>query len=326
MGIVFFNVGWMEYYQGLSTNDQIQGGGSYVQEEGMGHEVCNYAVHRGIVYGYVQPPGSKRQAGGGRINLERVGAKKSDLDMKATVVWTATRPGGGTVIVGWYKNATVYRYYQEFHSAPSLHKKNALLGYWCKADREDAVLLPVDERTFEIPRRVKGGMGQANVWYADGPESRGLLLGVRALIKGKKVSKKGGYHGKTDPKHNAKVEEAAVDMTWEHFDSMGYQVKSVEKDNVGWDLEAIAGKTILRIEVKGLSGASPVGQLTPNEFKAFSANSSDYRLAIVTNALDIPCLLVCRYSPEKGDWIVDSSQSAKVQIELVQSAIVKVRI
>ena len=101
-------------------------------------------------------------------------------------------------------------------------------------------------------------------------------------------------------------------------------VESVEKDNVGWDLEATAGRTTLRIEVKGLSGTSPVGELTPNEFNAFSAESSSYRLAIVTNSLQEPRLIICRYSSEQKGWIVDGRPSSEVQIEPRSSAIVKV--
>ena len=126
--MIFFNIGWMEFYKGQSAKDQIQGGGSYVQEEGMGHEVCNFAAHRGTVYGYVQPPKAKGQPGEGQIRIERIGGDQADFVTNVLVVWTATRPEGGTVVVGWYKNATVYRYYQEFHNTPALHEKNDLRG------------------------------------------------------------------------------------------------------------------------------------------------------------------------------------------------------
>ena len=41
MTILFCKIGWMENYCGQTANDQIQGGGSYVKEHGIGHEVCN---------------------------------------------------------------------------------------------------------------------------------------------------------------------------------------------------------------------------------------------------------------------------------------------
>ena len=56
----------MESYRGQTPKDQISGGGAYVLAEGMGHEVCNFASHRGAVYGYVQPAKAKGQPGEGQ--------------------------------------------------------------------------------------------------------------------------------------------------------------------------------------------------------------------------------------------------------------------
>ncbi|MCK4342828.1 MAG: DUF3883 domain-containing protein [Phycisphaerae bacterium] len=326
MKTLFCNIGWMESYKGQSARDQIQGGGSYVQEKGMGHEVCNFAVHQDTVYGYVQPPKAKGQPGEGQIRIERIGGDQSDFVTSVLVVWTAARPEGGTVVVGWYKGATVYRHHQEFQNTPALHKKNNCRGYWIKAKSKDAVLLPVDQRTFEIPRKVKGGMGQANVWFADSPDSANTLSGVSALVAGKRIKKNGSRSRVTDPEHNAKVEEAAIKKTRSHFEELGYRVESVENDNVGWDLEATAGRATLRIEVKGLSGTLPVSELTPNEFNAFSTKSPSYRLAIVTNSLQEPHLIICRYSSEQRGWVIDGHPSFEVQVEPRSSAIVKVRI
>lgn len=315
----------MESYEGQSTEDQIQGGGSYVQEEGMGHEVCNFAAHRGIVYGYVQPPKANRQPGAGQIRIERIGEDQSDLVTNVLVIWTATRPEGGTVVVGWYKDAIVYRYFQTFQNPPALHKTNKLKGYRVKAKKQNAVLLPIDQRTLEIPRRVKGGMGQSNIWFADSPDSADTVSGVRAIVGGKRTRPKGPRSRTTDPEHNAKVEKAAVRKVRTHFERLGYRVESVERDNVGWDLEASAGRVTLRIEVKGLSGLSPVAELTPNEFNAFSAISRSYRLAIVTNSLQEPQLIICRYSSEQKDWVVDGQPGIEVLIEERSSATVKLR-
>ncbi len=97
----------------------------------------------------------------------------------------------------------------------------------------------------------------------------------------------------------------------------------MEKDNVGWDLEAISGKTTLRIEVKGLSASTFAVELTPNEYKAFSEQSDAYRLAVVINALDSPELFICRYSIEREGWVVDDKKNMSLQIETKQSASIK---
>jgi len=320
--LLFCNVGWMESYRGLSEADQIQGGGSYVKDEGMGHEVCNFAAHRGKVFGYVQPP--KAKLGEGHINIDRLGGNGGDVVDGITVVWTATRPEGGTVVVGWYRNAKVYRGYQRFSAIPKLHKQNELEGYRIEAASSDAVLLPIDSRTCSIPRQVKGGMGQSNIWFADSPDSVEIVKTVRSLVSGKRTSKPVAPRSrKTDPEHNAKVEKAAVSKVRKHYEKISYTVESVEKDNVGWDLEARYGKVLLRIEVKGLSGQVANAQLSPNEYDAFSQNSSDYRLAIVTDALSTPRLTICRFSAEANGWVVDGNEGVEISIETRKSATVQ---
>ena len=105
MRCLFCNIGWMEHYKGKTSNDQISGGGSYVAEEGRGHEVCNFAPYRNKVYGFVRPTGEK-------IDINNLDAGSQDESISnITVIWTARRPEGGTVVVGWYKNATVYRHF-----------------------------------------------------------------------------------------------------------------------------------------------------------------------------------------------------------------------
>lgn len=319
MAVIFCNIGWMERYQGLSHGDQIVGGGSYVKDEGRGHEICNFAPSKNILYGYVQPPGVQ-------IDIERMGASTNDESIDdVTVIWTATRPTGGTAVVGWYKNATVFRRYQKFHIPPAIQEQNRIDGYWISASADQAKLLPVDERTFEIPRQVKGGMGQANVWYADKLESASIVKRALELVGGKLASPKAakGRKGKQDQEHKVKIEKSAIRLCCEHFEGLGYTVESVEKDNLGWDLEAASGKTLLRIEVKGLSGSAFSIELTPNEFKAFAEQADAYRLAVVTNALESPRLFICRYSNEQKRWVVDGEVSKSIQIETRQSASVK---
>lgn len=97
----------------------------------------------------------------------------------------------------------------------------------------------------------------------------------------------------------------------------------MEKDNLGWDLEATSGKTLLRIEVKGLSGSVFSVELTPKEYKVFSEQSDAYRLAVVTNALESPDLFICRYSKERNIWVVDDKANRSLQIETKQSASIK---
>ncbi|BED99153.1 hypothetical protein VAWG001_07680 [Aeromonas dhakensis] len=330
MKYIFCNTGWMEFYRGNRKVDQISGGGSYVTEEGMGHEVCNFHSYRGNVYGYVQPSSGQRSVSAGSIKLENIvgsdGSKNDEFIEGVLVIWTATRPEGGTVVVGWYSNATVYREYQYFTSVPALHSKNGLEGYRIFARSDDAKLLPIDERVIKIPRKTAGSIGQSNVWYGDSEIGRNIANKVTASVKGKRKRRKLQGPHSTDPEHKSKVETAAIKLAWEYYEDLGYSLTSVEKDNVGWDLEATQNKTKLRIEVKGLSGSSPNIELSPNEFKAFSKNHNGYRLAVITEALTSPRLHICHYSQEQEAWQVSSHNGASVNIVEKVAAQVRLRI
>lgn len=174
MTIVFCNIGWMNHYDGIQ-GDSIQRGGSY-NKDSVGHEVCNFTPCNGRVFGYVQPTG--------RISVERLGATKgADHADGVTVVWTAGPDMGGTAIVGWYTNATVFRELQAIPNPSKKHRSNNISEYRIVASIENAHLIPTTERDFLIPRRVKGGIGQSNVWYADKPESVALVADVIKYVR-----------------------------------------------------------------------------------------------------------------------------------------------
>lgn len=165
----------MEKYNGIK-DDSLQKGGSY-NENAIGHEVCNFSDVDNNVYGYVRSAG--------QIKIERLGASKKDESISSiTVFWTASPESGGTVVIGWYKNATVYREPQAFSKPTKLQKNNGLKHYRIVASAKDATLLTVNKRTLLIPRGVKGGIGQSNVWYAKLPESKKHVVRVKKLLTG----------------------------------------------------------------------------------------------------------------------------------------------
>lgn len=319
MTLLFCNTGWMEHFEGNTAADTIKGGGSYVIENGMGHEVCNFLPHNGTLYGYVQ-------GGGGGINIARLGADKdADQISGITVVWTAKRPNGHTVVVGWYRDATVFRYFQKHAKAPPKQAAHEIDSYLIKARAASATLLPVDARVLQVPRGMKGGMGQSLVWFADNPVIEPFLKQVRALIKDGAVTPpvRPKSRSKPDQAQKVLVEKSAITACWQHYERLGYEVKSVEKDNVGWDLEASIDKTRLRIEVKGLSGMGRQIELSPNEYIALTALAADYRLAIVSDALGTAQLQIARYSGESKGWVVEGDQDAAVSIQPKTGAVVR---
>jgi hypothetical protein len=165
-------------------------------------------------------------------------------------------------------------------------------------------------------------MGQSNVWFADGIASRGFVRQVLAAIKGTQVPRgtRARRGQKVDQERKARVELAAVRATCEHFEDLGYSVVDVSDKNLGWDLEARAGRSKLRIEVKGLSGKQFAVELTPREYTAFSALQQDYRLAVALSALDAPELHICRYSLEQQAWVIEGRRSGTLLIKVREAA------
>jgi 5-methylcytosine-specific restriction protein A len=174
MPLVFFNVGWMSHYNGIK-GDSIARGGDY-NRHSVGHEVCNFTKNRGALYGYVQPVG-------GSIRIEKLGASKKDEKIEnVTVIWTAGPESGGTVVIGWYRHATVYRDLQTIAHPNATQRSNGVTKFRVTAPVSDAVLLPIEQRELLIPRAVRGGIGQSNVWFADQAESRSMVDRVVGLI------------------------------------------------------------------------------------------------------------------------------------------------
>jgi hypothetical protein len=307
----------MHRYQGISGGDSITGGGAYIAEHGFGFEIYNFQNSSGSVYGYVQPPGRKQKWQESKINIQRLGAARNDRSVgNVLAIWAATAPSGGAFIVGWYQNATVFR---EWKTAPSGSNRNFAnhdCGYFVSAKYEDAVLIPIDERVFSIPQHGIGNFGQSNVWYADDPvQHRQLRLDVLEYMKTRQFPRTSADSSpiQPDPYLRQQVEQAAIEATISKFKSLGYAIKSVEKDNVGWDLEATLDRRLLRLEVKGLSGCQTVVELTPNEYLAMKSYRDTYRVCVVTNALTNPNLEIFTYSIDVGRWESEKGNVLRVE-------------
>ncbi|WP_321343155.1 protein NO VEIN domain-containing protein [uncultured Draconibacterium sp.] len=318
--IIFFNIGWMDFYKGPS-NDEIVGGGSFITEHGYGHEIFNFKEHDGHYYGFVQTNSTP-----GTIKLQRLDAPRKLYLDNVTVVWTASHPDKiGTYIIGWYRNATLYRNIQDAPKKSGRKFNREKFGYFAVTEIENAKLLPHDERLFEIPRRKKNYLGQSNVWYAENVPD--FIVSVKKYISKRVLpeskTKTDGKPRQNDSSKRRKVEDEAVRLVTEYFEKLGYIVESVEKDNVGWDLTATRNRIHLKLEVKGLSGSNISTELTPNEYKHLRKDKKNYRICIVTKALKKKAKLrIFRYSNESKQWI--SSEGEILIFEEVKSARVHV--
>lgn len=175
--VLFARVGNMDYYQGAADERPI-GGGKY-NEDNIGFEACNFLSVENYIYGYFQPGGYK--PGGityGSINLQRidpkVGRNDTEVDNVLVIFFTtdpalevnAMGPVTRSVIVGWYKNATVYR---EREYISRLGINSGLDGYFLKVKASDAFLLPKKNRAYRLGHSIygekKGNPGQSNSFY-----------------------------------------------------------------------------------------------------------------------------------------------------------------
>lgn len=164
--MVFFNIAWMKKYRGITEDDRPVGGGLFVDEEGYGAEIYNFQPFRGRMYGFVEAGYEPRCC----IRIERLGAsKRAQLIPGILVVWVARHPNKSqTLVVGWYKNATVYKERQKPPAGSNRKLPNGEdAPYFVEADEQNCKLIPESMRDCEIPRGEQGALGNKNIWYAE---------------------------------------------------------------------------------------------------------------------------------------------------------------
>jgi hypothetical protein len=110
--MVFFNIAWMNEYKGITPNDRPVHGGKHVEDFLYGDEVYNFQAYRGKMYGFVEVGWKPKPR---CINIAHFGASKREKSVSGVlVVWVARHPRKPhTLVVGWYKNATIYRQRQK---------------------------------------------------------------------------------------------------------------------------------------------------------------------------------------------------------------------
>lgn len=295
--MVFIRIGEMRLYQGLGreTDDQYYWPNSGGYNVSRWNEVLNFEPVSGWLYGgcFPQSPNPRTPA---RIHVEKLGAVKPEPDRaeNVLVVWVATHRNKKNRVVGWYKNATVFREPQRLRHGTRPRK------YYVRARSGDHCRLEPWERILDVPSALRAGkgkgMGHSNVWYADKALAfrRRVLKFIRDYEAGRALQPSAptprtqGGNRQHDPVERAKVEEAAMRAADDYFRRYGYRRSWVHRLNKGWDV-TVRNKdrsVEMKVEVKGLSGTGLAIDLTPNEYKKARAFRDDYRVCIVTNARD----------------------------------------
>lgn len=182
--IFFCNVSYMNHYNGTVVGDPPHSGGEYPKSHKDCGEKWNFYLHDdGYYRGFVETGyhegyeiGIKKR-NPKKIRLVNFGNEYKNADMveHVTVVFCANRKGHGGVIVGWYKDATVYRD-REVHPVLAF-------DYNLMAHSSNCVLLDETSRTYPVPRasgttEKRYGFGRCNYWFANEDTAKDYVKGV----------------------------------------------------------------------------------------------------------------------------------------------------
>lgn len=279
----------MKFYQGPKLGDEKPiGGGKYNADE-IGHEAYNFQSINDNLYGYFQPHMKEPY----EINLSRIkeGFSGDKLD-NVLVIWFATNPvDRGQIVVGWYKNATVFRSFQD---AKKLPERN-YYGYNILAKTKNCTLLPISKRKYPIGHNLdwtkEGNPGQANAFYLldkngepkdlDNPQNSWIRSVIEYVdnYDGFKISSReeeieedivtSGYSSgdqgfQSDVEVRLMVESYAMDLAKNYYSKKGYDVQDVSA-NRPYDLLIKNNKESRFIEVKGTQTSGEAIILTKNE-------------------------------------------------------------
>lgn len=177
MKILFCKISAMKYYKGVCDKDKAYNGGSFVKETGAGMEEFNFypmGLEDGNEYcfGFVETKQTRGK--NNELHIEKICGcelmKTETCVDNVLVIWCATTDLNETSIVGWYKNATVYRQYQEVNIEEYVDKYD-FKYYNVIARKEDCVLIPENDRHRHIwdapvAKKRTYGFGQSMLWYA----------------------------------------------------------------------------------------------------------------------------------------------------------------
>jgi len=154
----------------------------------------------GYVYGHVE---TIRGEVDRQIHIENwggVGDSRSAVDL----IWMATHPSErGRRVIGWYRNATIFRSRQQLERPPSRqHRIDKIDSYRVRAFAKDAHLLTIEDRSLAMPRGP-GWMGQTQ-WWSPPEQAAGDVLkftqDVQRLLVQIANPARNGSSGDLDPR------------------------------------------------------------------------------------------------------------------------------
>jgi len=204
-------IGWMDTYQGI---DKIHGGGAYVDKHGKGGEMWNFRKEGGRFYGYMM---TKNFAG---IDLSKImpdrkweeGDELPNIDI--AFISKNPEPNVGQVVIGWYKNATVFHKEYRKRRGSKKHDDWDNIDYLCEVSAENGKLLNAPDRTFQVPHG-KGFPGLSNVWY--GNEKNSKIIQFKKQLR-KYINSGTIVRNNRNKKEILAIERAAVEVVWQFYE------------------------------------------------------------------------------------------------------------
>jgi len=189
---LFCKISAMKYYKGACEKDQPYNGGKFVLENGYGAEQYNFLSVEvegvgELCLGFVETKTNPAKGSPNDLHFEKIKGcetlKNEDSVDGVLVVWCATTALNETSIVGWYRNATIFRTYQECEfDTGDVQLYNVI------ALKENCVLLPQGERhrhIWDAPvAKVRTfGFGQSMIWYASEDAAQKYIIDITDQIE-----------------------------------------------------------------------------------------------------------------------------------------------
>lgn len=185
MKVLFCNIAWMKFYNGINEDDTPYYGGEFIRKSKEGTESANFRDYNGKCYGFFEFKGNLDL----KKYVEEAKADQSFL-LNVLVVWVASNMKNETRIVGWYKNATIYR---EVQSIKSYFFPEFSRYFRIEALSKDCHLLREIDRNYSVDLKELSqfalNLKHSNAWYVDSAkqEDSGLAK-LLAYIEGNQHS------------------------------------------------------------------------------------------------------------------------------------------
>ena len=195
--IIFARVADMKYYRGITDKDKPYNGGSYVANTGYAHECYNFDPiifdndDQEYCLGFSQLPGYSKNGKEIELHIEKIPGcglmgKEDKIEDVIVVFCSKACNSRNMRVVGFYKNATVFRQQQV-----CCFGEDEYQAYNFIAKKEDCVLLPYRERHSQgkwyVPSSNKNhssfGFGRSNIWYAANSKNKDEIAYVNRMIE-----------------------------------------------------------------------------------------------------------------------------------------------